>query len=425
MKRIYTYIISHKELLKKVFPITFLRKCREEVTRRIIDQYQAVPISPSVFQSMPVGVNLIGDIRIEIGLGQSMRLIANALESSKYEFCIYDVHLSVDVRRNDYTWDHKISQKPIYGINLLHINPQEFGFSYLNLGKKTLQNRYNIGFWLWELEAVPEDAYQALRFVDEIWTPSEFTSNCFRKITDKPVHTIPYHVVAGAEPQYDRAHFGLPEDKFLYLLMFDFNSTMLRKNPEGAIAAFKQAFDKDVRDVGLVIKINNPTAECMEKLRALLDGYENVYFITQTLEKAEVNSLIGCVDVFTSLHRAEGFGLVMAEAMMLKTACIATNFSSNTEFMNSDTACMVSYSKTQIEEGEGSYPPGASWAEPNVEEAAMYMRKLKNSLDYYRELTERAYHYASDVLSKERVVDMMEKRLDTIIETISSAHPIN
>lgn len=259
---------------------------------------------------------------------------------------------------------------------------------------------------------------RALKFVDEIWTPSEFASDCFRKITDKPVHTIPYFVTAEADPRYDRQYFGLPEDKFLYLIMFDFNSTLLRKNPEGAIAAFKQAFRQDDPEVGLVIKVNNATPECMDTLGAMLAGYENVHYITRTMDKSEVNSLIHCADVFVSIHRAEGFGLVLAEAMLLKTACIATNWSSNTEFMNGDTACMVSYEKKQIAGGEGSYPPGATWADPSVEETAMYMRKLKEDPEFYQKLVDRAYDHASSVLGKEKIVRLLENRIDQLYRSI-------
>lgn len=420
MNKLYYFIMKYKEPIKKVLPITLLRKCKAAVVNHKIAQYQPQVIQSDQYGMQPFGVNLIGDIRIEIGLGQSMRLIANILEHSGHKFGIINLPLNVEVSRNDHSWDHKITDHPIYGINLIHINPQDMGLSYLRLGDAMFRNRYNIGFWLWELEEAPKEAYLAVKFVDEIWTPSEFTSNCFRKITNKPVYTIPYHVTAESDSRYGRAHFGLPEDKFLYLLLFDFNSTLLRKNPQAAIEAFRNAFSPEQQDVGLVIKVNNATPECMETLKALLEGYKSVHYITKTLSKAEVNSLIANVNVFVSLHRAEGFGLVMAEAMLLKTACIATNWSSNTEFMNSDTACMVSCTMKQIEEGEGSYPPGAIWADPSVEETTMYMRKLKEDPEYYRGMVDRAYSYASEVLGKDRISTMMEERISLINDAILS-----
>ena len=259
MNRLYYFIIKYKESIKKVLPIAFLRKCKAAVFNYKIEQYQSKALRPAKYRVLPFGINLIGDIRIEIGLGQSMRLISNILEYSNLDFGIYNLPLKVEASRNDHNWDHKIFETPVYGINLIHINPLDLGFSYLELGDYIFRDHYNIGFWLWELEEAPKEAHLAVKFVDEIWTPSEFTSNCFRKITDKPVYTIPYHVTAEADVRYDRAHFDLPEDKFLYLLLFDFNSTLLRKNPQAAIEAFRNAFSPEQQDVGLVIKVNNAT----------------------------------------------------------------------------------------------------------------------------------------------------------------------
>ena len=152
----------------------------------------------------------------------------------------------------------------------------------------------------------------------------------------------------------NREYFGLPEDKFLFLVMYDSNSTIERKNPTGAIRAFRKAF-KNNPDVGIVIKVNNARPKDMEHLNRMLNGCRNVYFITDTLTKIEVNSLIQKADVFVSLHRAEGFGLVMAEAMIVGTPVIATNWSSNTEFMNSDVACMVDCNFVSLEKDSPPY----------------------------------------------------------------------
>ena len=418
MRGILDAVMSQKALIKKLVPTRVRWFCKSLMIKVLSKGYIPAPVDSTAFREMPKGVNLIGDIRMEIGLGQSMRLLANQLEQSHYDFGIYNLSMAEGIRRNDHTWDHRIMDNAPYGINLFHINPQELGMAYLNLGKDFWKNKYNIGFWLWELEEFPKEHMLAMNFVDEIWTPSEFTSNCFRNVTDKPVYTIPYHVTAETKSQYDRAYFGLPEDKFLYLIMFDLNSTMLRKNPAGAIEAFKKAFSPDDQSVGLVVKVNNPTEECMDTLRQLLRGYENVYYITDILSKPEVNGLIGSVDVFVSLHRAEGFGLVMAEAMLLKTACIATKWSSNTEFMNSDVACMVSYDKVKIRKGEGSYPSGAIWADPSIEETSQFMKQLKEDPQFYERMVDDAYAYVSDVLSKDRVVSLLEDRLAQIYASL-------
>lgn len=185
-----------------------------------------------------------------------------------------------------------------YRVNLFHVNPQEVGLAYLYLNKEIWRDRYNIAFWLWELEEFPQEYQEAIKFFDEIWTPSEFASSSIRKVTDKPVYTLPYYVTAGKDENCGRADFGLPEDKFLYLIMYDTNSTMARKNPVGALDAYKKAFPVEDEHVGLVIKMNNPKQEDLEVLREQTKGYQNVYLIAEVLDKPKVNSLIAAVDVF-------------------------------------------------------------------------------------------------------------------------------
>ena len=114
----------------------------------------------------------------------------------------------------------------------------------------------------------------------------------------------------------------------------------------------------------------------------------------------------------------------MAEAMLLKTACIATNWSSNTEFMNPETACMVSCDMVTIEKGEGSYPPGATWADPSMEETAMYMKRLKESPDYYQEIVEKAYDSVSAILGIEKVSELLKERIAQIYKLICDTEQI-
>lgn len=405
---------NNKQKLKKILPMGMLRAIKKRYLEHLIERYEKEPIQMGEFRRMEYGVNLIGDIRAEIGLGQSMRLIANELELSKYPFGIYDFQLGGNLRRGDTTWDFRMREDYSYAVNLFHINPQEVGLAYLYLDKNIWRNHYNIAFWLWELEDFPEEYIETIKFFDEIWTPSEFASNSIRKVTDKPVHTIPYYVLAEADERFKRTYFKLPEDKFLYLIMYDTNSTMARKNPVGAVDAYKKAFPQENPNVGLVIKVNNATEEDLRVIKAQIGDYKNVYFITQTLDKVQVNSLIADVDVFISLHRAEGFGLVMAEAMLTGTVCIATDWSSNTEFMNAESACMVPYCRTEIQETAGNYKKGCVWAEPDVDTASEYIRRLHEEPVYYRQVAEHAKKRVGEVLGRERILKILEERLEKI-----------
>lgn len=404
-----------KGVLVKILPMSFLRKAKDKLVDRSLNKSLS-QVESFVFEKekFPKGVNLIGPVRAEMGLGQSCRLLASEINYSGLDFMVKDYMLDGNLRAGDHSWDAKIGSEIKYGVNIMHIEPLDLAFAYRKLGSNMWQGHYNIAFWLWELEEFPESWKKSLALVDEIWTPSEFTSRCIRKVTQKPVFTIPYCVTAPAKEEYDRVYFNLPKDKFLFLVMYDTNSTMARKNPLGAIESFKKAFSPQDEGVGLVLKMNNPRKEDIEALKSSLGEYRNIYYINKTMEKAEVNSLIRCVDVFVSLHRAEGFGLVMAEAMLNETPCIATDWSSNTEFMNKDVACMVDYTMTTLKKTQEPYKKGSRWADANTDTAAKYMKKLVSDKEFYDTLAKRGREYIEKKLGMEQAAKAIRERIEQI-----------
>lgn len=406
-----------KPILKRIFPQKLLQKIKQIIVEKNYNQMVKRGRHPFDRHKSPDGINLIGLVRAEMGLGQSCRLLANELKAGDIPYSLYDFQLgSKLLQAEDHSMDDRISEELPYNINLIHINPDEMMLMYTRMSAERWSSRYNIAFWLWELEEIPEQWKKFFPMLDEIWTPSEFISSNLRKVTDLPVYTMPYCVEAPVDTALSREYFGLPEDKFLFLVMYDSNSTIERKNPTGAIRAFRKAFKNDP-DVGIVVKVNNARPRDMEHLNCMLNGCRNVYFITDTLTKIEVNSLIQRVDVFVSLHRAEGFGLVMAEAMIVGTPVIATNWSSNTEFMNSDVACMVDCDFVSLEKDSPPYKKGSVWADPDVDMAARYMRKLYREPAYYEHLRGEAQKYILEKLSMENAVSRLEKRVGEIYET--------
>lgn len=403
-----------KQLIKAVLPISFIRKIariKNRIQTKQLSKVKILPFEPECAQN---GVNLIGNIRLNAGLGQSMRLVAKEFKQSKVPFTIYEHHISDSFSMTDHSCDDMIDEKLPYNVNLFHINAHEYTKAFRQLGKEKWDRHYNIAFWLWEIEEFPSDWDGCIDTLDEIWTPAEFVSSAIRKRTNKPVVTIPYHVEAPVDKKYDRKYFGLPEDKFLFLMMYDSESMMERKNPVGVLKAFKRAFPKENTNVGLVIKLNGNKPKDIAAIKEYLEGYTNVYFMTEVLDKVAVNSLIADADVLVSMHRAEGFGLVMAEAMLNGVPCIATNWSANTEFMNSDVACMLDYEMVTLEHDIGPFKKGSRWADPSIVQAAEYMQKLYQDREYYENLSVKAKAYIEEKLGMERITKLIEDRLHEI-----------
>lgn len=398
----------------KIIPATVKKRVKDHMIHKEIQKYltsNKISYQQGLYQE---GINLIGSIKAEMGLGQSCRLIANMIKETHYNFSIYNYDFDGKVKEGDTTFDYYIAKELPYSINIFHVNPCELGNLFMSM-QNAWHGHYNIAFWLWELEEFPSEWIIYCKLFDEIWTPSEFTRKTLQKATDVPVKILPYYVSVPYKKHIGRDFFSLPAHQFLFLIMYDINSTEGRKNPQGAINAFKIAFKANNQQVGLVIKVNNGTLEQICKLKEQLIGYKNIYYITETLNKECTNSLIKCCDVFISLHRAEGFGLVMAEAMLLKTPVIATNWSSNTEFMDMNAACMVNYHIVENPKTEGLYKKGCLWAEPDYVEAAKYMKKLWQNQNYYLEKQNNGKEYIQNILNKEKLINLLKEYIKDII----------
>lgn len=334
------------------------------------------------------GINVVGYARGEFGIAETLRAYSRALDESTYPFLIFNLDAGAASRQQDLSMQGHFGDTLRYANNVFFINADQMPIARTVLGSDAFKLRYNIGFWLWELENFPRDWHAAFDLVDEVWTPTAWVRDAIRAATNKPVMRMPMPVDFDIAPSLGRAHFKIPEDDFVFLFSFDFNGFASRKNPEATIAAFRQAFADCTRGVRLLVKSTNGARfpdrlEALERSRAddprieIRDGF---------LARAEMFGLQNAVDCFVSLHRSEGFGLGLAESMFLGKPVIATAYSGNLDFMDQSNSLLVDYRMIRLRDGDYPYWQGQQWADPAVAHAARLMRQLFDNRDLGRRI---------------------------------------
>lgn len=369
-----------------------------------------------------LGVNVLAYATGEFGGGEGARCILRALEAAGIPFSLKNV--SVPWHRNlDSTYTEFSDQYP-YPINLVHINPDPALFK--SSETQFLQNRYNIGFWVWELQKFPTNWEFAFDLFDEVWTYSNYSVETISAVSPIPVLKIVPSLYL-PKPSLKRKAFGLPEGKFVFLFIFDCHSTLGRKNPEAVIQAFKKAFDKSQEDVLLVLKFSNAEhhPQQRERLQTLSADYPSIVLMDGHLPKSEVNALIYNCNCYVSLHRAEGFGLTMAEAMFYGKPVIATAFSANTDFMNVGNSFLVKYELVKTTEEHFPYPKGSIWAEPDIDHAASLMQYVFNNYKDAKKVGLRASQEIKSLLNPQSVGKKLRERIENIMLRINPSNSSN
>jgi GT2 family glycosyltransferase len=367
-------------------------------------------------QTEAFGVNLIAYIRASMGVGEAARGNAAALQASALPFGVINYEQGNPSRMDNLRWQHKETNKAEYLVNLIHINADHTPGVMQNLGRAVFKNRYNIGFWAWEMPEFPDRWLGSFDLLDEVWVPSTYVNQAIAAKSPIPVVTIP-HVIAidelGAH-QYSRAWFGIADDTFVFVSMFDTHSVAQRKNPFGAIRAFQKAFSAADHSVLLLIKINNADDASLKVLSECVADYQNIRLMQQHFDRAQIDSLINCCNCYVSLHHAEGFGLGPAEAMAMGKVALLTNWSGNTEYMRSDNCVPVNYRLQTLGSDYGPYEAHQYWAVPDIEHAAAEMQSLVANPDRVLLLGENARKTIAQEFSPRAIGERMRRRLDSI-----------
>jgi glycosyltransferase involved in cell wall biosynthesis len=376
---------------------------------------QPATLAPSAAEVPPFGVTVIGYVHAESGVGESARCTLRALACTSVPHAVHDFR-DGNVSRMGEAVDARLETSERHAISLFHINADQLPHARASLGDRWFGVPHRIGYWAWELEHFPAEWQGAFDLVDEVWVPSTFCQRAVAERSPVPVLVVPHAVAVPEIPQPDRTRFGLRADSVVFLAMADVMSSPERKNPFGAIEAFERAFGNCTDAVELVVKVSNGERDpaAMQRLRIMAEMHAGVHLIEDYLDRSALNALVDSVDCFVSLHRAEGFGLVNAEAMARGKVVIATAWSGNMDYMSAANSLPVDYTLQPIGRDIGPYKADQRWAEPDLDDAAAKMRRVAQDDDLRRRLGGRARADVCMQIAPPVVARLLETRLDAI-----------
>jgi glycosyltransferase involved in cell wall biosynthesis len=331
------------------------------------------------------GVLFIGYVEANLGLAQSLRGLISATAERQVDYGIYPFRVGVETRLVEQFKPEKFDLKHRYDINIIEVATDQLPTVFASLDSRLLANSYNVLRTYWELSRAPQEWGAILKGVQEIWAPNAFVAAAFKGIFSGPITIIP-PCVATQELDYPRpAEFGIKSGRFYFLFSFDFYSFPHRKNPLGVLNAFRMAFPDLNENVGLIIKSTGSEAhqaDVWKEMQAIVGTDPRIRIIHGTMSRQGMLGLIRACDCYVSLHRAEGFGLGMAEAMTFGRIVIGTDYSGSTDFLSAETGFPVAYDLRPVKRDEYVFwAEDQVWAEPHMDAAIAAFRLAFGDVD--------------------------------------------
>ena len=369
-------------------------------------------------------VTYCGYLTAQSGVADAARSNINALTRTGVMVSCIDVSDTTNLDIINQTERAEIVYDPLTDDNLIrivHVNADSLPVVKRKL--PALFNKYIVCYWAWELEQFPSYWYDRDMYVDEIWVPSTFVKKSIEKIfKDKPIYIVPHSITIDVDKLIDRKvifkKLKIP-DRFTFFVSFDMCSCIERKNPEDAISAFLLSF-KDNVEAQLVVKISNSDkCDTIDHMVSMHRTNKNIIFLLHNMDELSYLSLLNSVDCYVSLHKSEGFGLNIAQAMYLGKPVIVTAYGGNMDFCNSDNSFLVPYEKSFISKSWNDYRRGYIWAKPIVSEAAKYMHHVFYNPDTSIAKGKNAANYVRENLSLNSVGKIMQYRIYSIYRKVS------
>lgn len=397
------------------------KKKAEEFARIQVRRSTAMGSAAESFQGR---VNLVGPLTGALSQGEHCRNVLESLQAANEDTLLVDVILPGRTETApDEIEASDLPNPQLAKINLFGFNPDWLLSMPRNQCLSLHSDRYNISYGFWELNLFHERWLLLASLFDEIWAPTTFIyENWLRSAQSHVIH-MPIAVGVDEIQGVTRADYRLPKDKYLFLFNFDSMSHFQRKNPFAVIEAFQRAFP-DFSEAGLVIKMHSfvsslalgiNQAEDLERLQKLILDDKRIIMIDEYFSRAKMTGLMQVCDAYISLHRAEGFGLGLAESMLLAKPVIATNYSGNLDFTLSSNSCLVDHELIPVKESDYLYfKEGQTWADADVEHAAWHMRRLVDDQNYGKQLGIRARDFIYEHHNFEKIGLRYSQRLAEI-----------
>lgn len=405
---IKTGIVEGK-LDKEFFPHNFTVKNKEMEKLGKNEQFY----NTKNFENNFIGVNVTGYFQGKFGVAESARDYVYALKHAGIPHVLNNISAPLH-QNNDQTFTKFDDNNP-YSVNLVVVNADQSEVFAKKKGASYFDGKYNISIWAWELSKFPQIWNSSFKYFDEIWTLSTFVADAISKSSPIPVLKMTCPIELDESKLIpDRKKFGLKEDEFIFLFTFDYLSVFERKNPLAVVKSFQNVFDINDKAKLIIKSINGSRfPDIHEKLKKSCNS-KNITIIDQHMDKDELLSLLASSDCYVSLHRSEGFGMSIAEAMYAKKPVIATYYGGNTDFMNEENSFPVKYELVKLERDYGSYTKGNIWAEPDIVHASNLMKKVYEDFDLGKKIGIKGSEYVKKHMSFEVVGKEILSRLSTL-----------
>ena len=373
----------------------------------------------------PAGFNVIGWSTAPTGVGEACRGTLVALERAGIGSALWPLE---DLQRGG-PMDGAPGLTGMahdgmpYEVSLYHVNADMMETVHSRLPLGFTAGRHRIGYWFWELAHFPVAFAGAFRHTDEVWAPSRFCQQAFQSLATVEVRWMPPCVVPATAAPASRQALGIGAESFLFFFAFDALSVPERKNPAGLLAAFAQVARERRRPVHLLIKVNHAESDpgFLADLRGRCAGLP-VTLLTGTLSRAELDGLTAACDAYVSLHRSEGLGLPLIEAMYLRKPVIATGYGGVTDFLDEETGFVVRHGMTALSRPQGPYPAGTAWAEPDAEHAAALMLALAEAPEAAAPKVAAARRRVTELYAPEAAGHRFRRELERIRQAREGCH---